>query len=69
MLRYVLLTLSLVSQIQAFPTGAPLTACENLGPIHKGQTALKAEDAPYKIVVKATEWSPGSPIEGQATPI
>jgi hypothetical protein len=60
------LVLMMVVMASSFPSGAPLSACGHLMPIH--EDAVVQESAPpYLIVMSSTNYTGGHPIVGKSS--
>ena len=58
------LAILFISSTKGFPSGAPLSACRNLMPIHEDAIAEESA-APYIILMSETNYTSGEPIQGK----
>lgn len=61
----VVAALAVVSQVRAFPDGAPADTCVKGNKPKHGQTVSKdLQSSPYQVVASADQFGPGSQIQG-----
>lgn len=61
---YLLVVLAVIYAVPicAYPTGAPVDACQHMIPMH-GPHTVQTTEAPYSLKVSQTEVTAGEPIE------
>ena len=58
------LALQVLCVIDAYPSGAPTGACEDMMPRHSGMLP-QPSPAPYSVLTNANTYQPGNPITGK----